>query len=140
MVDNPIQELSTDEAWELLGKGAVGRLAVTVGGHPDIFPVNYYAGEGRILFRTAEGTKLSELVVNENVAFEVDSYDGDAGWSVVVKGTARILSRNDEIAAADETPLSPWIPTIKYNYVEIAAGNITGRRFQFGPEPERYPV
>lgn len=140
MVDNPIEELSVDEAWELLGTNELGRLAVAVGGNPDIFPVNYYAGEGRILFRTAEGTKLSELVVNESVAFEVDSYQADGGWSVVAKGTARVLSRGDEITAADELPLKPWVPTLKYNYVEISVNTISARRFEFGPEPDRYPV
>lgn len=140
MTAHPIQEVREHEAWELLSGGKVGRLAVSVGDHPDIFPVNYYAGQGRILFRTAEGTKLIELVVNANVAFEVDSYDGRTGWSVVAKGSARVLSRGDEIAAADEVPLTPWIVSIKYNYVEIWVQEITGRRFQFGPEPERYPV
>lgn len=141
MVDNPVQELPVDEAWALLASKEVGRLAVSVGGQPDIFPVNYYAVEKRILFRTGEGTKLSELVVNSHVAFESDFYgDGATGWSVVAKGSARILSRGDEIAAADELPLQPWIPTIKYNYVEITVDEISARRFQFGPEPERYPV
>lgn len=142
MVHNPIQELSADEAWSLLGSQVVGRLAVSVGGQPDIFPVNYYAGQGRLVFRTAEGTKLSEVVVNHHVAFESDFYEGGdgTGWSVVVKGSARVLSRGDEITAADELPLHPWIPTIKYNYVEIAVAEISGRRFQFGSEPERYPV
>ncbi len=87
------------------------------------------------------GTKLSELVVNSHVAFESDFYgDGATGWSVVAKGSARILSRGGEIAAADELPLQPWIPTIKCNYVEITVDEISARRFQFGPEPERYPV
>ncbi|MGC4934103.1 pyridoxamine 5'-phosphate oxidase family protein [Gordonia sp. DT30] len=142
MVDNPVQELSGEDAWALLGSAEVGRLAVSVGGQPDIFPLNYHAGDGRVVFRTGEGAKLSEIVVNEKVAFEADSYEDGAGtgWSVVVKGSARLLSRGDEIAAADELPLRPWIPTIKYNYVEITADEITGRRFQFGPEPERYPV
>ncbi|MEP9392210.1 pyridoxamine 5'-phosphate oxidase family protein [Gordonia sp. VNK1] len=140
MVDNPIQELPADEAWKLLGSKQLGRLAVSVGGQPDIFPVNYYSDEGRIVFRSAEGTKLSELVVNEHVAFEVDEYTDDGGWSVVAKGTARVLARGDEIAEADTLPLTPWVPTIKYNYVEISVGDITARRFEFGPEPERYPV
>lgn len=140
MVDSPISVLSTEESWELLGAATYGRVALSVGGQPDIFPINFYAGEGRIVFRTAEGTKLSELTVNENVAIEADDHTDEGGWSVVAKGTARVLVSTRDIAAADELPLTPWIPTLKYNYVEITVGEISGRRFLFGPEPERYPV
>ncbi|MFT4127991.1 MAG: pyridoxamine 5'-phosphate oxidase family protein [Gordonia sp. (in: high G+C Gram-positive bacteria)] len=140
MVDNPIEVLTDQRAWELLGAAELGRLAVSVGGQPDIFPVNHYAGDGRIVFRTGEGTKLSELVVNELVAFEADGHDTANGWSVIAKGKARILTGVGEIAAADDLPLTPWLPTLKYNYVEIAVEEITARRFAFGPEPDRYPV
>ncbi|GAC48610.1 pyridoxamine 5'-phosphate oxidase family protein [Gordonia aichiensis] len=140
MVDNPIQELSADEAWALLATSDVGRIALSVGGQPDIFPINYFAGDGRVLMRTAEGTKLAELAVNGKVAFEADAYDADGGWSVVVKGSARVLSTGAEIAKADEAPLRPLIPTLKYNYIEIVPDEISARRFEFGPEPERYPV
>ena len=90
--------------------------------------------------RTAEGTKLAELAVNGKVAFEADAYNDDGGWSVVVKGSARILSTGAEIAKADEAPLRPLIPTLKYNYIEIVPDEVSARRFEFGPEPERYPV
>lgn len=140
MVDTPIHALAVDEAWELLATAEMGRIAVSVGGQPDIFPINFYAGQGRILFRTAEGTKLSELTVNDHVAFETDSYTDTGGWSVVVKGTARVLSTGAEIADADKQPLKPWVPTLKYNYVEITPTEVSARRFDFGPEPERYPV
>lgn len=140
MVDNPIQELSADEAWALLATSDVGRIALSVGGQPDIFPINYVADNGRVLMRTAEGTKLAELAVNGKVAFEADSYDDTGGWSVVVKGSARVLSTGAEIAKADEAPLRPLIPTLKYNYIEIQPDEISARRFEFGPEPERYLV
>jgi len=138
MVDNPIKELTVDESWNRLSQVELGRIALSFGGLPDIFPINFYAGDGRILFRTAEGTKLYELTANEHVAFEVDSHDGVSGWSVIAKGTARVLQSHREIEAADQTPLKPWIPTLKYNYVEIAVEEITGRDFTFGEEPERY--
>ncbi len=140
MVDNPVAVLSVEESWTLLGSASFGRVALSVGGQPDIYPINFYAGDGRIVFRTAEGAKLSEIAVNENVAFEADDHSDEGGWSVVAKGTARVLVSTRDIAAADELPLTPWIPTLKYNYVEIAVSEITGRRFLFGPEPERYPV
>ncbi|MBD0863807.1 pyridoxamine 5'-phosphate oxidase family protein [Gordonia sp. zg691] len=140
MVDNPVQVLTADEAWNLLGSTELGRIGLSVNGQPDIFPVNYHAGDGRILLRTGEGTKLAELVVNSRVVFESDGHTDTGGWSVVAKGTARVLTSLREIEEADRLPLRPWIPTMKYNYVEIVVEEISARRFEFGPEPERYPV
>ncbi|MFW0790994.1 pyridoxamine 5'-phosphate oxidase family protein [Gordonia sp. CPCC 205333] len=141
MVDgNVVEAVTTDEAWTLLSSRELGRVAMSVGGQPDIYPVNYFADAGRILFRTAAGTKLSEIAVNRRLAFEADATDDDGGWSVIAKGDARILVSTRDIAAADELPLRSWVPTLKYDYVEIAVDEISARRFVFGPEPERYPT
>src|SRR4051794_22600393 len=80
--------LEADECWLLLSSAAIGRLAVSVAGDVDIFPVNYVVDDGALVFRTAEGTKLVELVIAGRVAFEVDGLDPAAGeaWSVVIKG------------------------------------------------------
>lgn len=133
-----IEILDEEHCRELLLASSLGRLAVSVGGEPEIFPVNFIATGDRVLFRTAEGTKLVELSVNSRVAFEVDDVGPDYAWSVVVKGTARILDKQSEIDAADELKLHSLIPTLKYIYVEIVPSELTGRRFHLGPEPERY--
>ena len=135
-----ITVLDADQCWNLLSESVFGRLALSVDGEPEIFPVNAYAHDGKILFRTGEGTKLSEIAVNGRVAFETDGFTSKIGWSVVAKGTARILTGTKEIQEADQLPLKPWVPTLKMNYVEIDVAEITGRRFKFGPEPDRYPV
>ena len=133
----PSEILTGEQCWELLEGASFGRLALSVGDQPEIFPINIWAADGKILFRTAEGTKLSEVAVNGKVAFETDSYTDLVGWSVVAKGNARILSGRDEILAADQSPLKPWLPTVKLNYVEIDVFDISGRRYEFGPEPDR---
>ncbi|MDJ0351079.1 pyridoxamine 5'-phosphate oxidase family protein [Cryobacterium sp. PH29-G1] len=133
-----IRILTEDESWDALLSGDLGRLAVSVAGIPDIFPVNFIAADRRLVFRTAEGTKLLELTVNNHVAFETDGVGVEEAWSVVVKGTARILEKRSEIDAADQLPLRPLAPTLKYIYVEIVPTEIQGRRFQRGPEPDRY--
>ncbi|MFC9557636.1 pyridoxamine 5'-phosphate oxidase family protein [Rhodococcus sp. NPDC056960] len=135
--DGPVTELSAEESWDLLGSEELGRLVVSVSDRVDIFPVNYVAHQGKLLFRTAEGTKLVELTIHQQVAFEVDHVAEGSGWSVVVHGTARRLQTSAEIAAADELPLHSWIPTPKFNYVEITPREISGRRLTFGVEPER---
>ena len=134
----PVRHLSEDECWELLISSSFGRLAMSISGEPDIYPVNFIASDHRLLFRTAEGTKLLELTVNDKVAFETDGIGRDEAWSVVVRGKARILDTQHEIEAADQLPLRPLIPTLKYIYVEITPQVVTGRRFQLGPEPDRY--
>lgn len=135
---NPIESLSEDDCWELLLSASLGRLAVSVADEPEIFPVNFLAANQRLLFRTSQGTKLSEIAVNSRVAFETDGVGADEAWSVVAKGTARILDKQSDIDAAEELPLRSIIPTLKYVFIEITPHEVTGRRFQLGPEPERY--
>lgn len=134
----PFDVLDESASWRLLRSSTVGRLAVSVAGQPDIFPVNFSVANDRLVFRTAPGSKLAQVVVNEQVAFETDSVGLDEAWSVVIKGTARILQKQSEIDAANGLPLRPLLPTLKYTFVEIMPREITGRRFVPGPEPERY--
>ncbi|MFL0446717.1 pyridoxamine 5'-phosphate oxidase family protein [Corynebacterium xerosis] len=135
-----IQNLSGEESLELLATKTFGRLVVRRKDDMDLFPLNYLVHEGEIYFRTAEGSKLFSLTLNNDVLFEADNVDGDSqeAWSVVVKGTARTLTSNAEIEAADQLPLKPWLPTLKYNYVVVSPNEISGRKFHLGEEPERY--
>lgn len=136
--DSVVSALSEDECWYFLSRRELGRLAVAAGIEPDIFPVNYVTDGPRVLFRTAPGSKLAELLANPHVAFEVDEYDDTYATSVVLKGIAKRLELQGEIDAADALPLTSWLPTLKYRWVRIAPVTITGRRFQRGPEPDRY--
>jgi uncharacterized protein len=136
-VGQPITVLSEDESWRLLASQALGRLVTSVGGLPEIFPVNFVVQRRTVLFRTAEGTKLFSVAANNRVAFEADEHNVAEGWSVIVKGQARVLKTSDEIAEAERAQLLPWTATLKLHYVRIVPSEITGRRFRFGPEPER---
>ena len=127
-----ITELEHHECWELLRDSEVGRLAVAIAGHPDIFPVNFVVDHGSVVFRTAEGTKLAAAVLGQGVAFEADGYDPVLGeaWSVVVKGDAREIERTDELFDALDLPLFPWQAAPKHRFVRIVPREITGRRFR----------
>lgn len=94
--------------------------------------------DGKIFFRTAEGSTLAGLTVHPGVLFEVDRVEGRQAWSVVVRGRARSLESFDEINRAEELDLKPWIPTLKYNAVEITPEHLTGIGVEFGEEPGRY--
>src|ERR1044072_6846701 len=104
-----VEVLSTNQCGELLRDSVVGRLAVTVDGRPDIFPVNPIVDHGTIVFRTAAGTKLA-ATQGKDVAFEIDGYDSDTSeaWSVVVKGRAIEILEREETLRALRLPLFPW--------------------------------
>lgn len=126
-----IEVLSPEQCWQLLTSSEVGRLAVAVAGDVDIFPLNFAVDDGAILFRTAEGTKLVEIVMAGRVAFEVDGYEPEHGraWSVVVKGHAENLEKFDDLYHAQELPLFPWNASPKERFVKLTPVRITGRRF-----------
>ena len=137
----PIVVLSDHESWDLLKSAALGRLITQIGDQVEIFPVNFVTQNHTVLFRTAEGTKLFGTVMNDQVIFEVDDHNVAEGWSVIIRGTARVLSSSDEIHEAERAQLLPWVATEKLRFVRITPNELSGRRFVFGPEPERgaYP-
>ncbi|MEL4503970.1 pyridoxamine 5'-phosphate oxidase family protein [Luteococcus sp. H138] len=134
-MENPMTEIQEDTCWGYLASQEVGRLATAKDGQPEIFPVNYHVDGQSIVFRTASGSKLKELTENAHVAFEVDGWTVDGGWSILIKGDAAEITDEDELAMADKMPLRPWVPTIKRHYVRVTPSQLSGRSFYFGPEP-----
>jgi nitroimidazol reductase NimA-like FMN-containing flavoprotein (pyridoxamine 5'-phosphate oxidase superfamily) len=126
-----IEILETNTCLEMLRSAEVGRLAVSITNHPDIFPVNFVVDHGTVVFRTAEGTKLAAAVLGRSVAFEADGYDPDAGdaWSVVIKGGAVEIERMQDVFDALDLPLFPWHSAPKHRFVRIEPHDISGRRF-----------
>src|SRR4051794_17091503 len=125
------EELSTEACHRHLRQEHVGRMAVVVGDHPEIFPVNYVVDENNdVWFRTDAGTKLDAVEPAHNVAFEIDGIDEsfEAGWSVLVVGQAHRTADPDAIARVDALGLAPWAPGEKENVVQIKAAKVTGRR------------
>ena len=131
-IKNPVIVLDDAESWQLLGTHTVGRLVTHVGDVVDIFPVNYVVDGESIVLRTAEGTKLTEMLIGGEVLFEVDEHTATEAWSVVLRGRARRLETEAEILAADALPLRPLVPTLKRNYVRIEVSSLSGRKFELG--------
>lgn len=136
----PISVLSETECWNLLSSVALGRLVTNVAGHPEIFPVNFAVQHRTVLFRTAEGTKLVSSAMNELVLFEADQHDVAEGWSVIVKGTARVVRGDEDLAEAEQAALVPWTAPAKQHFVRIRPLSVTGRRFAFETAPVRVQV
>jgi len=93
LLDDGLEILGEDECRRLVAGVTFGRVGVTMGALPAIFPVNYAVVDGQIVFRTGEGTKLRAALDRAVVAFEVDHPGTDAqrGWSVLIVGMAREL-------------------------------------------------
>jgi nitroimidazol reductase NimA-like FMN-containing flavoprotein (pyridoxamine 5'-phosphate oxidase superfamily) len=129
--------LDQEQCWSLLSSSEVGRLAVAAAGEIDIFPVNYVVDAHTLVFRSAEGTKLVEVVIAHRCAFEVDGYDPSRGqaWSVVAKGEAEVLNHMSDVDAARQLPLFPWNASPKERFVRITPRELTGRRFTVARRP-----
>lgn len=130
---NPVDELTEEHSWNLLGSVALGRLATCVEGQPEIFPVNFAVQQHTVLLRTAEGTKVLHAKLNEHVAFEVDGHDDQEGWSVIVKGRAYVLGASEHVEA-ERGHVLPWTTTVKDRFIRIVPTQISGRKFRFGGE------
>ena len=76
---------------------------------------------GRVKFSAAIGCP---------VAFEVDGSDppGSPAWSVVVKGTAEVVTEREFLDSA-ELPLRPWLAGRKSHFVRIVPAQVSGRSF-----------
>ncbi|MEP6842120.1 MAG: pyridoxamine 5'-phosphate oxidase family protein [Pseudolysinimonas sp.] len=134
--ESPVMAISDAETWELLRVTQLGRLAAHAADQLDIFPINYVVDGSSLVFRTAPGTKLLELTVNQSVAFEIDGGSEHMVWAVIVKGTAEELHRQADIDHAEQLELTSWVATPKDRYVRITPTTVTGRRFARGPAPE----
>jgi len=135
--DGPVSVLSPEQSLARMQTLSVGRIVTNVQDVIDIFPVNYVIDDGDVVLRTAEGTKMTELVISKEVLFEVDQHTDIEAWSVVVRGKARVLQTEAEILVAETLPLKPLVPTVKRNFVRITPTQISGRAFKVAPEPSR---
>jgi len=128
-----VREMTARECWVRLREHELGRLAFRVADEVHILPVNYAARDESLLFRTAEGTKLLGVVMESPVALEIDGYDELSAWSVVVRGSARLLPE-DEAHVADDLDSLPWVQpeSPKYNVVRIDPVVVSGRHFRLG--------
>jgi CBS domain-containing protein len=114
----------------LLRQARVGRVAVSVGEVPAVFPVNYVVAGEDILFFTAEGTKMRAAMANTMVTFEVDHVDpfAETGWSVMVVGQARERTEPTVIVGAKRAGLRPWAAGDRFHLVAIDMDFVSGRR------------
>jgi uncharacterized protein len=127
-------ELTREECLRRLVEGAagIGRIAVAAPGWPPVIrPVNYGFDEASqsIVFRSARGSKLTALLLAEQVAFEVDgAQEGERlGWSVVVIGAAEEVTHGAERERLEKLGVRPWAAEEKPHWLRIRTTVVSGR-------------
>ncbi len=129
LVNSAIELLTEAECRDLLAGERIGRVGLSVGALPAIFPVNYRVIDGDIFFRTGDGSKRRAALQGGVVGFEVDRIDpGTAsGWSVLAVGVAREV-RSDDAARPDYDGIVPWPGGDRSHLIRIHPEMVSGRR------------
>lgn len=122
------EELTPEQCWLLLEDEEFGRLAYRLVDEVHLVPINYVVDGRSLLFRTASGNKLLAAALSSDVAFEIDWHDAADAWSVVARGRLRRLGEDEE-HRLDGQPRQAWLPTQKYDVVELVPETLTGRSF-----------
>ena len=133
MVTKQLEQLDRAECMSLISRhpAMVGRIALA-GPRPVIFPVNYVVDGDSVVFRTDPGTKFHAAVHKAFVAFEVDwvQPSWEIGWSVLIRGQAKVVDDPAEIAVLQGMPLVPWAEGEKSHFVRVDAKLVSGRRLK----------
>lgn len=127
--DDVVEVLTPEECWELLRGEDLGRLAYRLVDEVHVVPLNYVVDGESLLMRTASGNKLLAAALQSDVALEIDWHDDASAWSVVARGRLRQLEE-DEQHRLDSVTQQPWLPTPKYDVIELVPVALTGRRFR----------
>jgi hypothetical protein len=75
---------------------------------------------------TGEGNKLLAAELGAEAALEIDDLTGQEAWSVLARG--RIQHVDDARADELDVAAASWLPTLKYDVIELVPTVVTGRR------------
>src|SRR5699024_10341284 len=100
--EHSITQLTTEETLKFLSEISFGRLALSIKGHPDIFPINFAihtrSSDHVVAYiRTSPGTKLYATAVGSPLALEADRIEGNIATSAVLYGTGRMRSEERRV-------------------------------------------
>jgi nitroimidazol reductase NimA-like FMN-containing flavoprotein (pyridoxamine 5'-phosphate oxidase superfamily) len=125
-----LEVLDRPECMTLLATTNLGRVILSVGALPAAFPVNYRVRGATVVFRTGPGTKVTRALDSNVVGFEVDSVDIEAGvgWTVLVVGSAAIVTEPDEIEALEQWDIPSLSGDALPLFVRVSIDKISGRR------------
>lgn len=127
-----LETLSADECRAHLAPGGIGRFLFVADRGPVAVPVNYAMLGADVVFRTDDRTAAAGAIGQPKVSFDVDHFDDvfSEGWSVLVSGTASILTEPGDLHAAAELGIEPWAGGDRATYIRLATEEISGRRIR----------
>jgi nitroimidazol reductase NimA-like FMN-containing flavoprotein (pyridoxamine 5'-phosphate oxidase superfamily) len=129
--DQPYVELlGRGECLRLLPSVPVGWLAYCDGEDPVVVPVNFAVDGDEVVIRSSYGGKLAAAARGAVMALAVSALDlaTRTGWSVVVRGPARVVEDTDPDAGPWLAEPSPWAPGEKELAIALRVSDVSGRR------------
>ncbi|WP_327318763.1 pyridoxamine 5'-phosphate oxidase family protein [Streptomyces sp. NBC_01235] len=129
------RELERQECLRLMAKVPVGRIVYTRQALPAVLPVNFSLDrDGAVLLRTSATSELVRAIDGAVVAFETDDVDAarHSGWSVVVTGTATVVTDPAEHERLARTGPVSWVPAPQEIFVRVESELVTGRELVGG--------
>ena len=127
-----LQEMRRDECLQLVGSKPVGRIGYCSARGAIILPVNHAVIAGDIVVRVDPSGETARYLHEHGhgapLSYQVDELDdrSQAGWSVLVTGTARAADPEALFSLTDR-PV-PWPAGGYWEYVRIHPDRVTGRR------------
>jgi transcriptional regulator with XRE-family HTH domain len=132
-----LTELTAAQCRTYLAAGGVGRVVFDEPDRgPVAVPVNYQMDGDDVIFRTSASGTIAEALHHGRVSFDVDHLD-DAlaeGWSVLLTGTARLVTEEAELKRLADLGIEPWPGGDRDSYIRLIADQVTGRRIRASAE------
>jgi len=127
-----LEVLDRSQCFQRLRPGGIGRVVFSEARGPVALPVNYRLLAEDVVFRTGDGTIGAAAKAGVPMSIEVDHLDEalGEGWSVLVTGTASIVSDDDELRRVAEAHVEPWAGGDRHRVVRISTGEVSGRRIR----------
>lgn len=121
-------ETAAFEAWELLSRAEVARVAWSGPDGVSILPVNCIVAEGALWFRTAPTSAIIRAGADLEVTVEADDLDPvrRTGWSVVMRAVVELVDPDDAPAVVSE--LRIWPGGSRTVCVRLEPLAVTGRQ------------
>lgn len=124
--------MNSRECMELLALRNVGNAAFTADGSSDVFPVIYVLDGTTVMLAMLVTDRLRIFQSRQVMALQVDvqSHSGASGWTVLIVGTAEVLTGQTDRERAHRLGLTTSADRAGRILVRITPGLVTGRTSQ----------
>jgi nitroimidazol reductase NimA-like FMN-containing flavoprotein (pyridoxamine 5'-phosphate oxidase superfamily) len=126
-----VEMLSAPECRGYLARTGIGRVAVTVGALPAIYPVSFVLDGEHLLFRVAQRSVLRRALAGSVVAFGADHFDesNEEGWSILVRGVGEEVGDEALVVSMRSLPLRSYSEAPERDcFVRVPLTQVSGTR------------